>query len=64
MKTEGKALGKLGKENINLEEKKVHVKEKDKKIEIQQKRKQPIQLIFSLHKIPTFAALHLVVKSI
>lgn len=32
MKTEGKALGKLGKENINLVlKKKIHVEEKDKK---------------------------------
>lgn len=31
MKTEGKALGKLGRENMNLVKKKIHVKEKDKK---------------------------------
>lgn len=32
MKAEGKALGKLGKENINLVlKKKIHVEEKDKK---------------------------------
>lgn len=30
MKTEGKALGKLGRENMNLV-KKIHVKEKEKK---------------------------------